>query len=69
MQKTHIPALDGLRAVAVGLVLFFHAGVPGFKAGSLGVDVFFALSGYLITGLLTREIDKTESGLLPLLPA
>ena len=59
MNKTHIPALDGLRAVAVGLVLFSHAGVPGFREGGIGVDIFFVLSGYLITGLLTREIAQT----------
>ena len=59
MNKTHIPAFDGLRAVAVGLVLLHHAGVPGFSEGGLGVDMFFVLSGYLITGLLTREIDQT----------
>jgi peptidoglycan/LPS O-acetylase OafA/YrhL len=59
MNKTHVPALDGIRAVAVGLVLFQHAGVPGFREGGLGVDVFFVLSGYLITRLLTREIDQT----------
>jgi peptidoglycan/LPS O-acetylase OafA/YrhL len=59
VNKTHIPALDGLRAVAVGLVFLCHARVPGFHEGGLGVDVFFVLSGYLITGLLTREIDQT----------
>lgn len=59
MNKSHIPALDGLRAVAVGLVLFSHAGVPGFREGGVGVDIFFVLSGYLITGVLTREIAQT----------
>jgi peptidoglycan/LPS O-acetylase OafA/YrhL len=59
MQKTYIPALDGLRAVAVGLVLLSHSRVPGFQDGGLGVDLFFVLSGYLITSLLTREIEQT----------
>ena len=51
--------LEGLRAVAVGLVLLFHARVPGFGGGYVGVDVFFVLSGFLITGLLLRELGET----------
>ncbi|HVM15926.1 MAG TPA: acyltransferase family protein [Egibacteraceae bacterium] len=47
--------IDGLRAVAILLVVAFHARVPGFRGGFVGVDVFFVLSGYLITGLLVRE--------------
>jgi peptidoglycan/LPS O-acetylase OafA/YrhL len=47
--------IEGLRAVAILLVVAFHAGVPGFGGGYIGVDVFFVLSGYLITGLLRRE--------------
>lgn len=48
-------SLDGIRAIAVMSVVALHAGVPGSAYGSLGVDVFFVLSGYLITGIL---IDK-----------
>ena len=55
----HIPALDGLRAVAVGLVLLFHLRVRGFAAGFVGVDVFFVISGFLITSLLLNEIHRT----------
>ena len=51
----HRPALDGLRAVAVVLVLCFHAGMEWMPAGYLGVSVFFTLSGYLITSLLLVE--------------
>jgi peptidoglycan/LPS O-acetylase OafA/YrhL len=52
-RKPHLPALDGLRGVAILGVLLFHTGhLPG---GFLGVDLFFALSGYLITDLLLRE--------------
>ena len=51
--------LEGLRAVAVVLVLLFHADAPGFAGGYVGVDVFFVLSGFLITGLLVRELSET----------
>ncbi|HEX7132661.1 MAG TPA: acyltransferase family protein [Iamia sp.] len=51
----HVPAIDGLRAVAVIGVLLFHGGVSWMPGGYLGVDVFFVLSGYLITTLLLRE--------------
>jgi peptidoglycan/LPS O-acetylase OafA/YrhL len=50
--------VEGLRAVAVLLVVGFHAGVPVVPGGYVGVDVFFVLSGYLITGLLVREIEE-----------
>src|SRR3954454_3781005 len=50
-----LPALDGLRALAVLAVLAAHAGIPGVSGGFLGVDVFFVLSGYLITSLLLDE--------------
>ena len=47
--------IDGLRALAVLPVIFFHAGFPAFSGGYLGVDVFFVISGYLITSLLLHE--------------
>ncbi|WP_327169302.1 acyltransferase family protein [Streptomyces subrutilus] len=53
------PDIEGLRAVAVLAVLAFHAGVPGTAGGFVGVDVFFVISGYLITGLLVREAITT----------
>jgi len=45
--------------VAVVLVLLFHAGLPFVSGGYVGVDVFFVLSGFLITGLLVREFERT----------
>lgn len=56
---TYQPALDGIRALAVGLVVAFHFGLRGFQGGFLGVDVFFGLSGFLITTLLLREHAAT----------
>jgi peptidoglycan/LPS O-acetylase OafA/YrhL len=53
------PEIDGLRAVAILLVVLFHAGVPQLAGGFVGVDVFFVLSGFLITGLLGRELDRS----------
>ena len=53
------PDVEGLRAVAVGAVLLYHAGVPFAPGGYVGVDVFFVISGFLITGLLVRELEKT----------
>lgn len=51
--------IEGLRAVAILLVVGAHAKLPWLAGGFVGVDVFFVLSGYLITGLLVREIDAT----------
>lgn len=51
------PDIEGLRAVAVLGVVLFHAAVPGVGGGFIGVDVFFVISGFLITGLLWREVS------------
>lgn len=53
------PDIEGLRAVAIGLVLIYHAGVDRLPGGFVGVDVFFVISGFLITGLLIREIERS----------
>lgn len=50
------PVIQGLRALAVVSVLLFHAGVPWVKGGFLGVDIFFSISGYVITLLLQKEL-------------
>ncbi len=54
------PALDGVRALAVAAVILYHGGVQRARGGFLGVDVFFVISGYLITALLVRE--RARSG-------
>lgn len=51
--------IEGLRAIAVLIVVFYHAAWPGFSGGYVGVDVFFVISGFLITGLLVDEIDRS----------
>lgn len=60
-----IPALDGIRALAVALVLADHGGIPGLSGGFVGVDVFFVLSGFLITSLLLDELGRTGGIDLP----
>lgn len=52
--------IDGLRAFAVVPVVFFHAGAAGFSGGFVGVDVFFVISGYLITSILISEIENED---------
>ncbi|MFM7068950.1 MAG: acyltransferase family protein, partial [Actinomycetes bacterium] len=54
-------SLDGVRAVALAFVVAYHLGVPGFSGGFVGVDLFFVLSGYLITSLLVDEHRRTGS--------
>jgi peptidoglycan/LPS O-acetylase OafA/YrhL len=49
--------IDGLRSVAVLSVLFFHVGLPAFSGGWVGVDVFFVISGFLITGLIAGQLE------------
>ena len=56
------PEIDGLRAVAVLLVVLFHVGVPSLEGGYVGVDVFFAISGYLITRNIAAETETFSFG-------
>jgi peptidoglycan/LPS O-acetylase OafA/YrhL len=55
------PDIEGLRAIAIVAVLLCHAGIPFLAGGYVGVDVFFVISGFLITRLLVGEIDRTGS--------
>lgn len=61
MKHTYYPALDGLRTIAVGIVLCAHGGVTYFRSGGVGVDIFFVLSGFLITTILITEQGRTGS--------
>ena len=54
----HRTEIDGLRAIAVGPVILFHAGLPELSGGFVGVDVFFVISGYLITALLIEDLER-----------
>ena len=58
-QQHYRAHIDGLRSVAVYLVVAFHAGLGVFAGGFIGVDVFFVLSGYLVTGILLRDLVGT----------
>ena len=56
--------IDGLRTVAVGSVVLFHAGMPGFAGGYVGVDVFFVISGFLITTILLGDLEAGRFSVL-----
>jgi peptidoglycan/LPS O-acetylase OafA/YrhL len=56
--------IDGLRAIAVSTVILFHAGFETFKGGFVGVDVFFVISGYLITTIILSELDQDRFSII-----
>src|SRR5262245_15157226 len=57
---TYRPDIDGLRAAAVAVVVGFHAFPQGVPGGFVGVDVFFVISGFLITGLILTELSSKQ---------
>jgi peptidoglycan/LPS O-acetylase OafA/YrhL len=62
-KPAYRPDIDGLRAVAVLAVVFYHAGLPGFSGGFVGVDVFFVISGYLITQIVWSDLENGKFSL------
>ena len=60
---TYRPEIDGLRSIAVLAVLLFHLGVPGITGGFIGVDIFFVISGYLITAIVMRDLQDARFSL------
>jgi len=58
-EMGYLPGLDGLRALAIIGVLLYHAGIDWLPGGFLGVDVFFVISGFLITSLVLEEYDRS----------
>lgn len=60
-EREYRADIDGLRSIAVLSVLFFHLDIHVFSGGFVGVDVFFVISGYLITGIIIKELESTGS--------
>ena len=56
--------IDGLQAIAILPVVAYHAGLPWFSGGFVGVDIFFVISGFLITGIVARDIRKGNFSIL-----
>ena len=52
--------IDGLRAIAVLVIIFFHMKIPGFSGGFIGVDVFFLVSGFLITQIIVSSLEAGQ---------
>lgn len=64
MKNSYRPEIDGLRALAVLPVIFFHAGIEVFNGGYVGVDIFFVISGYLITTVILKDIEREKFSII-----
>ena len=64
IQMHYRPEIDGLRAIAVIPVILFHAGFQLFSGGFVGVDIFFVISGYLITTIILAELEAGRFSIL-----
>ncbi len=64
MPVKYRPDIDGLRAIAVLVVLFFHVSIPGFTGGFVGVDIFFVISGFLITSILLEDLESDRFSII-----
>ena len=59
-DRKYRPDVEGLRAVAVVAVILFHTKIAGFTGGFVGVDVFYVISGFVITGVLLRKVEASD---------
>lgn len=63
-NRRYVPHIDGLRALAITPVVLYHAGISIFSGGFVGVDIFFVISGYLITGIILRNLQTGTFSIL-----